>query len=189
MSNLPISELIKRTEGAKSMAQYLFGQLTAEQFNWKPKEDKWSIGQLIEHLCKTIEPYFPNMEAALDPGYKSGFLAKLPFPSRYFGRMIANMTTVETKKPMKTVKMFTPSSSDIGFDVVDRFVENGDRLIDYMNEVESQDISKVIIPSPAAPIISFSLEELLKLHIDHNDRHLQQGLAVMKMENFPKRQI
>lgn len=183
MSNL--QELGARIDATNQKVKNTFGSLSSEQFNWKPNPDKWSIGQLIEHLNLTTEPYFPNIDAALTTGYKAGFLARLPFPSRYLGKMISKMTTVETTKPMKTVKLFTPSSSTIDHAVIDRFISNGEKLKTHIGKATSLDTKKILVPSPAAAIISFSLHELLELHVNHFDRHINQAINLMNMPEFP----
>ena len=33
-----------------------FGQLSAEQVNWKPSEAEWSIGQCLDHLIISNRP-------------------------------------------------------------------------------------------------------------------------------------
>jgi uncharacterized damage-inducible protein DinB len=38
-------------------AQALAARLTEEQLNWQPAAGSWSVGQCLEHLCRTNEAY------------------------------------------------------------------------------------------------------------------------------------
>jgi len=40
----------------------VFGQLSAEQVNWKPSEGEWSIGQCFDHLIISNRPYLTIIE-------------------------------------------------------------------------------------------------------------------------------
>ena len=39
-----------------------FGDLTAQQLNWKPSADQWSVGQCFDHLVTANEAFFPIFE-------------------------------------------------------------------------------------------------------------------------------
>jgi hypothetical protein len=40
----------------------VFGQLSAEQINWKPGPDEWSIGQCFEHLIISNRQFLTIIE-------------------------------------------------------------------------------------------------------------------------------
>lgn len=185
MKNQHLQQLIDRTQAATEKVKATFGNLSPEQFNWNPEPGKWSIGQLVEHMVKTAEPYFPVLDKVNQPGYNPGFLAKLSFPSRYLGRMIANGTDTETKKNMRTVKLFTPSASDISINVIDKFEATNNKLVDYIKTADNLDLENTLVVSPAASIVSFTLNELLNLMVNHADRHINQGVKIMDKEGFP----
>ncbi|MBI5914753.1 MAG: DinB family protein [Bacteroidetes bacterium] len=67
------------------------GQLTVEELNSKPNATTWSVGQVIDHIIKVNESYYPIVEqlwagirhnrgaraAALQPSQRnSGFFEK-----------------------------------------------------------------------------------------------------------------
>lgn len=49
---------------AESELLQLSRPLTDNQFNWKPDETSWSIGECIAHLNRVAEAFLPPLEAA-----------------------------------------------------------------------------------------------------------------------------
>ena len=41
-------------------ANTLFGHLNAQQINWKPRADQWSVAQCLEHLITINREYYPQ---------------------------------------------------------------------------------------------------------------------------------
>lgn len=50
-----MNEIISEYEKVSEDVQKNFGGLSAEQINWKPRADSWSIGQCLDHLIKSNE--------------------------------------------------------------------------------------------------------------------------------------
>lgn len=46
-------------------SQALAARLTEDQLNWQPAPGSWSVGQCLEHLCKTNEAYLASISGAL----------------------------------------------------------------------------------------------------------------------------
>ena len=73
-------ELAKFVEDAEAIAgdiQKTFGNFSAEQINWKPSADGWSVGQCFEHLIKTNSLFFPELEKIAGGERKNSFLYTL----------------------------------------------------------------------------------------------------------------
>src|SRR5207302_2299868 len=57
--------LISELDTADQRATELAKGLTPLQFNWKPSQDAWSVGQCLEHLRVANEVYLPAIRASL----------------------------------------------------------------------------------------------------------------------------
>ena len=68
-----------------------FGELHADQLNWKPAADKWSIAQNMDHLIVINSSYFPIIESLKKGTYKAPFLGKVGFVVSFFGKMIFDL--------------------------------------------------------------------------------------------------
>ena len=57
-----LNGIILELKSVASDAEEAFGVLTAEQLNWKPAENSWSVGQCFEHIIKTNNEFYPEFE-------------------------------------------------------------------------------------------------------------------------------
>jgi len=58
-TKLSLSEMLVETEAVAADAQRAFGHLNAQQLNWKPGADSWSVAQCLEHLLTANYAMFP----------------------------------------------------------------------------------------------------------------------------------
>ncbi|NJM53450.1 MAG: DinB family protein [Blastocatellia bacterium] len=72
-------ELISEIEKVSADARLTFGNLSAEQINWKPSAKSWSIGQCFEHLIVTNNLYVPNIQQVIEGTHRNNFFSKIPF--------------------------------------------------------------------------------------------------------------
>jgi hypothetical protein len=57
--------LIAELDAADETAKELPTGLTTEQLNWQPRPNGWSVGQCLDHLCRTNEVYLPAISSSL----------------------------------------------------------------------------------------------------------------------------
>jgi hypothetical protein len=60
-----VSGLISAANVNTEETRARFGGLAAEQLNWKPSADQWSVAQCMDHLVTTNGTYFPSFEKVL----------------------------------------------------------------------------------------------------------------------------
>lgn len=164
----------------KNTADYLttFGELSEEILNWKVNEDKWSIGQCIDHINVTNKQYFSVFDKVLEDNYKSHWMAKIPGVTNMFGNMIFNSVKPITEKKVKTFPVFEPTQSNIGINVIEEFKEIQNRLQQYFEKVDNLDAEKIIISSPVNKYIVYSLAKAIDIVVVHEQRHFNQAKKV-----------
>ena len=79
-----------------------FGSLTANELNRKPNATTWSIGQVVDHIIKVNETYFPIVEQIRAGTYRTPWTGKLPFLVNWFGDFILNGVEPERRKKVKS---------------------------------------------------------------------------------------
>jgi len=57
--------LIAELDHADRRAKQVAGALSPEVLNWKPRHDKWSIGQCLHHLALANEIYLPPIDEVI----------------------------------------------------------------------------------------------------------------------------
>ena len=168
-------------------AKATFGSLSAGQLNWKPAPKSWSIAQCFDHLITTHSLYFPLFEKLTNGNASQTFWESYSPFSGFFGRFLIKSLRPENVKPMKTTSKAMPSSSEIGGDVIDRYVDNQNQLVEAIRKLPADiDSKKTIITSPLMGLVTYSLEDCYEIIAVHGPRHFNQAKRVMENDQFPK---
>jgi hypothetical protein len=180
-----VSELITMQEEVSRDTREIFAHLISEQLNWKPSAEEWSVGQCFDHLINTNTPYFPELENIIRGAKTNTVWQKLPFFPGFFGRFVINAANPENAKKVKAPSVFRPSSSNIDAKVMSRFIESQHRLVELMKATEKLPVADIIITSPVAAIVAYSLLDAYTIMALHNRRHFNQAKRVMESQEFP----
>src|SRR5690349_16706160 len=54
--------IVSQFENVTADVSESFGGLSVEQLNWKPAPESWSVGQCLDHLVKSNEEFFPELD-------------------------------------------------------------------------------------------------------------------------------
>ena len=162
-----------------------FPGLTAQQLNWKPGAEQWSVAQCFDHLVVTNSPYFPIFDKVLSGEQKNTFWESLPWLPAIWGKILIKAVNPESTRKLKAPKAFHPSNSSIDGDVIHRFIDQQKQVISYMKATEDLDLEKIKISSPISGLITYSLMDAYRIIITHEKRHLLQATRVTEMDGFP----
>lgn len=177
------NELRKSADDAKTT----FNSLTPEQLNWKPAPKGWSIAQCFDHLITTHGLYFPLFEKMANGDAKQTFWESYSPLSGFFGRFLIKSLRPENVKPMKTTAKAFPSLSEIGGDIIDRYVDHQNQMIEALKKLPANiDPKKTIVTSPLMGLVTYSLDDCYEILAVHGPRHFNQAKRVMENEAFPK---
>lgn len=176
------SELKKSADDAKAT----FGSLSAEQLNWKPSTQSWSVAQCFDHLITTHSLYFPLFERLAEGSVSSSFWEKNSPLSGFFGRFLIKGLDPKNQKKMKTTSKAFPSSSEIGGDIIGRFAEHQNSIIEHLRALSADvDPVRTIITSPLLGFVTYSLDDAFTILVVHCQRHFNQAKRVTENEGFP----
>ena len=184
--NEELPKLIDEAHAIAEDAQKIFGHLSIEQLNWKPKADEWSVAQCFDHLIVTNVGNFPRIEKIANGEYKPSLKERLPLLPRFFGSMILKAVQPQAQRKFKAGPRFQPASSAIGGDIIAKFKAHQEDVIDYMKKSNRLNLKKVIITSPVASFATYSLLDAYKILVAHERRHMAQASRVMETSGFPK---
>ncbi len=160
-----------------------FGHLTAEELNRKPNASTWSIGQVIDHIIKVNETYYPIVEQLQAGAYQTPWTAKLPFLVNWFGDFILKGVEPERKKKIQTFPVWEPAQSEVRADIVAHFAEHQQQLAAIMVQCEPFLKAGTVISSPANKFIVYKLGRAFDIIVAHEERHLNQSRDIL---NFMK---
>jgi DinB superfamily len=165
-------------------AQALAAGLTEEQLNWQPAPGSWSVGQCLEHLCRTNEAYLKSISAALEDKPDSPVEQITP---GWFGRWFIR-SFVEPSPNSKRVsappKIRPAEHVDLA--VLDRFLSANKSCRELIVRTRGKNINRIRFWNPFVPGIRFTVGTGLEIVTGHERRHLLQAERARDSVNFPR---
>jgi hypothetical protein len=169
-----VSEDVKRT----------FGGMSPEQLNWRPAVDSWSIAQCLDHLIKSNEEFYPELDS-LAAGTRKNTLWQSWSPLSGIAGSFLVATLKKDGNKVKTNQKMTPPS-DVASDIVDRFLRHQADFASKVRSTNGIEWRKVVLTSPFVKIMTYRMDVGLQALVEHEKRHLRQAKRVMDTEGFPK---
>ena len=179
-----LTNLVAAANNIATEAKSTFGQLTPSQLNWKPSADRWSVAQCFDHLLTSNKGYFPVIESVL-AGKKRTFWESMPVLPGLAGKLLIKSLDPASTRKIKAPKRFEPAQSDISSSVINDFVDQQSRMVEKMKATEHLDLERIVITSPAAAAVTYSLMDAYRIIVVHEQRHFQQAKRVMEETGFP----
>jgi hypothetical protein len=181
---ISLSDAAASTESAARDAESAFGHLSAEQLNWKPDPQRWSIAQCLQHLITSNDMMLSKAQAALEGSSATLWQGLSPL-SGLFGRLLISSQGPIVGRKYMTSKEATPASSGLPADIVRRFADREHQLASWMRGVREEEAARAIMASPFVRFITYSVFDCCRLIAAHDQRHLGQARRVMESIGFP----
>jgi hypothetical protein len=179
-----IENTVNELRQAADEARESFGSLTPEQLNWKPAADSWSVAQCLDHLILTNEELIAPLKKKL-AGDKNTFWESWSPLTGFFGGFLRKSLRSDAKKFKAPSKTIVPPS-DLPADIVERFVENIEKMSAMIISAEKLDAQKTIITSPFMGLITYRLSDGFDIITEHCKRHIRQAKRVTLSVDFPQ---
>jgi hypothetical protein len=175
--------LVSELENISADVKKTFGDLTAEQINWKPSAEAWSVGQCFEHLIKTNGLYFDELDSIAAGTRKNSFWQQFSPLTSFGGKMLINSLKADARK-IKTMQSVTPPSA-VDANIIELFAAHQTELTAKIKGTETADWRKIVLTSPFMGLMTYNLADGLQGIIEHEKRHFRQAERVLRLENFP----
>ncbi len=184
-TKLSLSETLAETEAIAADAQRAFSRLNAEQLNWKPGAESWSVAQCLDHLLNANQEMFGPMDEKMAGAKRPRFFERLPVLPGLSGKMMIKIVSPDFKQKLKAPRDARPSASAIDTEIVNRFLAQQRELASRINRLEQAGGARVVMTSPFAGFVAYSLLDACRLIVAHERRHLAQAMRVMETPGFP----
>ena len=185
-TTLSLSEVQAEAEAITQDVQATFGQLNAEQINWKPSAEAWSVGQCLEHLIAANREMFVPFDEVLSEQKRATRWERMPLLPSLFGRLMVKSVSPVAKQKLKAPTKIRPTASTLDPQIVGSFVAEQRELIDRLTRLDNFFVEKIIITSPFVKLITYSVLDACRLIVAHERRHLAQARRVMETPGFPQ---
>ncbi len=179
-----LRHLTGELEEISAAARETFGRFSAAQINWRPADGGWSVGQCFEHLIKTNEMYFADLDRIVDGTRKNSLLERWSPLTSFAGKFLVNSLKSDGRK-IKTIEKVTPPS-EVDARVVELFAAHQAELIDKIKRTEKADWRKTVLTSPFMGLMTYTLADGLQSIVEHERRHFRQAERVAQADGFPQ---
>jgi len=150
--------------------------LDPEQLQRHPPNRGWSVGQVLEHLCVTVEIYEPRVQAVLRTARVDAAAPLREWAPTTFGRMLVGSLAGSRKLP--SPKSMAPSVTPRAA-VLETFLGMHAALVTRIDHTATFDWRGLRLSSPAVPRIlqplaRLNLGDVFSVFVVHAERHAQQ---------------
>jgi hypothetical protein len=179
-----LSSLIEQLDAIVVDARAILEGLTAEQLNWKPDALRWSVGQCVDHVARTVRLYPEAIERMIADARRRVGREK-PFREGWLSRWGIAAMEPPPKLRIRTMRSVEPAERlDTGV-VTAEFEAALGRLHELMVAADGVSLRHARMRSPFARVIRFTLGQTFAINLAHARRHLWQARQVLKDANFP----
>lgn len=185
MTTMALPDLIAGVQEVSSDVKSSFGALSPLQLNWKPGAEAWSVAQCLDHMIVINHPYLAIVDEVVAGRYPSTMLHRLPLLPGFFGRLVMKAVSPDTRRKLKARPAFQPSASAIDAGIVGQFLDVQNLVVEKMKSTRGLDLARIIITSPVASVVAYSLLDAFRIIVLHETRHLEQARRVTKTHGFP----
>ena len=185
-TTLSLADVKTGLEDIAREAEATFGALDARQLNWRPDPARWSVAQCFEHLLTSNRLMLSSADDALNRAHPQSLWQRLPVLPGVMGRIMVRSQAPATTRKFKAPTPSRPSSSDIGSDVIRRFVEQHRDAVLRVAALDEARAARTIMTSPYVRIITYRVLDGWRLMVAHDRRHFEQARRVMESPGFPK---
>lgn len=176
--------LIEQLDAILIDARALSDGLSREQFNWKPDARRWSIGQCIQHLTLTLRLYPEAVERMIAEARSRAGTFR-PYREGWLSRWVVSGMEPPPSLRIRTMRRVEPRPNLDRDTVVREFGVEATRLHDLILASDGVSLRHGRMRSPFAPILRFTLRQVLAMNLAHARRHLWQARQVRQHANFP----
>ena len=175
--------LHQRTLATRHELARLVRPLDGERLHRRPPDGGWSVGQVLEHLCISVEIYEPGFQTMLRSARGDAAAALREWKPAIFGRMLVYSLTAPRKLPAP--KGMAPAVTPRG-GVLEAFLGHHSTLATRIQDTGRFDwraahMASPVVPRVLQPLARLNLGDVLSVFVVHAERHARQIERVIAM--------
>lgn len=178
-------QLIEELDAILIDARSLTEGQTHEQFNWKPDARRWSIAQCLEHVTLSAGLYPAEIEQMIAEARARAAANERPYREGWIARWVISGMEPPPKFRIRTRGKVDPAGDLDRAAVIADFEAVHGRLRELTAAADGVSLRHGRMRSPFAPILHFTLGQVLALNPAHARRHLWQARQVRQHPDFP----
>ena len=179
------------TEENKSFVEKKLTHLNADQLNWRPNADSWSLNEVFAHLNEYASFYHASFRKVIGKtkfrkpteNFLSSPLGSAAWKSMKLGK------AKNIKRKFRALAAFNPTITPSllqGADWKDFFTGQKE-LSQILEDARKINIKRAKTALSISKIIKFRMGDAMSFLVFHNARHIQQAQNILNHKNFPKK--
>lgn len=146
--------------------------------NWKEKEDKWSVIEVIGHLNKVFDIYLDNFREAIESAPQLNGNEEAPMQRTLLGRLSIYSNKPKERKrkfKMKTFSFFQPAHDQEKTEAtIKEFLDNKEQFNELIRQARLKNLKGVKVPTALGNKVRFYIPECFEFILAHEERHMVQ---------------
>ena len=181
-----LQTIIAETEKNSDEAKRLVEGLSDGQLSWTSNPASWSIAQCLDHLAVSTEKFSAYFSDALDRGGRKWPVTnQVSYRPSFLGGLLIKQVVPQSKRKFPAPKILRPSQSQAIPGVVEKFLDQQNKFLDYVRQAKGLDYNKTRMRSPVTPLMRYSLADAFVVIVVHTQRHLGQAQRMRDTAGFP----
>ncbi len=158
-----------------------FQDLTPEEFNYRPKQEVWSIAQNITHVILLNSSYFKFFAEIQNGNHKIPLNENLDNLAQSSLDSLQPYANSDRLKRENTWDIWQPLSTYMNKDILRDFEKHQLDFKDHIEGFKDFSMQKTFIRYPGHANSIFKLDDCINLLIDHENRHWNQAYEIVKL--------
>jgi hypothetical protein len=164
--------------------------LSREQFNWRPAEGAWSIGECVSHLNIANGGDIAPLRAAIESGRAGGMTGAGPYRYGFLSNKFIGTLGLPVTTKLKAPKVYVPPADSEPAATIAEYRRVSAELRKLASSADGLNLAKVktampALPAVLRPFVRMPLGARLTLITTHDRRHLWQAEQVRNHPRFP----
>ena len=189
MPTLPadLQRILDDIDAADRLGETIAGQVTDQQFNWRPREGQgWSIAQCLDHLAVINAFYSKPIQQAVDDARARGWTRQGPAAPGFFGRRFIASQEPPVKRRFRAPGSVQPAPASRSREEILGAYHDAHTLVRRLIASAAEvDVNRATLPNPFLSIIRMRVSTGLLVLAAHDRRHLWQAEQVRMAPGFP----
>lgn len=174
---------------ATADAEALAAGLSETQGRWRPRPGAWSVAECVAHVAVLNRTYLGALDRVIARARADGRRARGPMHLGWFGRAFTRamgpVTGRGLGRKLPAPAAYAPPSGVSLAAALGDFREVQAAMIARIRKADGLDLSRILMKSPAWPMLRFSLLTGFAALAAHERRHLAQARRVTARPDFP----
>jgi hypothetical protein len=157
-----------------------FESLSEEEFNFKIKNETWSIAQNIAHIILLNNSYFEAFKEILDGKHNLFVNEGLEDLASNALRSLQPYTSTDRFKRANTLDIWQPTSIYFKTHILREFERCQLNFKNHIVSFKDFPMDRTYIKYPGYADLIFKLDDCINFLIDHENRHWNQAYEIVK---------